>query len=129
MRTPFIAGNWKMYKTVADAVKYVKEFRGLVKDITDVEIVLAPTFTALHAAAEAARNSNVVIAAQDLHWEREGAFTGAISAPMIREAGAEYVLVGHSERRTLFGETDATVNRNATAAFAAGVTPIVWIWE
>ena len=129
MRTPFIAGNWKMYKTVADAVKYVKEFRGLVKDISDVEIVLAPAFTALHAAAEAARNSNVVIAAQDLHWEREGAFTGAISAPMIREAGAEYVLVGHSERRTLFGETDATVNRKATAAFASGLTPIVCIGE
>ena len=87
MRTPFIAGNWKMHKTVAETVKYVKEFRGLVKDIADVEIVLAPTFTALHAAAEAARNSNVVIAAQDMYWEREGAFTGEVSAPMIREAG------------------------------------------
>ena len=129
MRTPFIAGNWKMHKTVAEAVKYVKEFRALVKDIADVEIVLAPTFTALHAAAEAARNSNVVIAAQDTYWEREGAFTGEISAPMIREAGAEYVIVGHSERRTLFGETDATVNRKAVAAFAAGLTPIVCIGE
>jgi triosephosphate isomerase len=88
MRTPFIAGNWKMYKSVAETVKYVKEFRSLVKDIADVEIVIAPPFTALHAAAEAARNSNVVIAAQDTHWEREGAFTGEISAPMIREAGA-----------------------------------------
>ena len=87
MRTPFIAGNWKMYKTVAETVKYVKEFRALVKDIADVEIVVAPPFTALHAAAEAARNSNVVIAAQDTYWEREGAFTGEISAPMIREAG------------------------------------------
>jgi triosephosphate isomerase len=129
MRTPFIAGNWKMHKTVAETVKYVKEFRGLVKDIADVEIVLAPTFTALHAAAEAARNSNVVIAAQDMYWEREGAFTGEVSAPMIREAGAEYVIVGHSERRTLFGETDATVNRKAVAAFAAGLTPIVCIGE
>jgi triosephosphate isomerase len=129
MRTPFIAGNWKMYKTVDETVKYVKEFRVLVKDISDVEIVLATPFTALHAAAEAARNTNVVIAAQDLHWEREGAFTGEISAPMIREAGAEYVIVGHSERRTLFGETDATVNRKAVAAFAAGLTPIVCIGE
>src|SRR5688572_12404100 len=120
MRTPFIAGNWKMFKTVADAVKYVKEFRGLVKDIADVEIVLAPPATALHAAAEAARNSNVAIAGQDLHWEREGAFTGALSAGMIREAGAEYVIIGHSERRTLFGETDATVNRKIAAAFAGG---------
>src|SRR5918992_1396159 len=111
MRIPFIAGNWKMYKTVGDAVKYVKEFRVMVKDLEDVEIVLAPTFTALHAAAEAARNSNVGISAQDLYWEREGAFTGAVSAQMVREAGAEYAIIGHSERRTLFGETDATVNR------------------
>jgi triosephosphate isomerase len=129
MRTPFICGNWKMYKTVADTVKYVKEFRSLVKDVVDVEIVIAPTYTSLHAAAEAARNSNVVIAAQDLYWEREGAFTGEVSAPMLREAGAEYVIVGHSERRTLFGETDDTVNRKAVAAFAAGLTPIVCIGE
>jgi triosephosphate isomerase len=129
MRTPFIAGNWKMYKTVAETVKYVKEFRALVKDITGVEIVLAAPFTSLHAAFEAARNSNVAIAAQDLYWEREGAFTGEVSALMIREAGAEYVIVGHSERRTLFGETDATVNRKAVAAFSAGLTPIVCIGE
>src|SRR4029434_1523858 len=129
MRTPFIAGNWKMYKTVAETVRYVKEFRNLVKDIADVEIVLAPPFTALHAAAEAARNSNVGIAAQDLHWEREGAFTGEISAPMITESGAEYVIIGHSERRTLFGETDATVNRKLGASVAAGLTPILCIGE
>ncbi len=129
MRTPLIAGNWKMFKTVADTVKYVKEFRALVKDVDDVEIVLAPPATALHAAAEAARNSNIVMAAQDLHWEREGAFTGAIAAPMVREAGAEYAIVGHSERRTLFGDTDASVNRKAVAAFAAGLTPIVCIGE
>ena len=129
MRIPFIAGNWKMYKTVAEAVKYVKEFRGMVKDIEDVEIVVAPTFTALHAAAEAARNSNVGISGQNLHWEREGAFTGEVSGAMVREAGAEYVIIGHSERRTLFGETNATVNRRLTAAFAYGLTPIVCIGE
>jgi triosephosphate isomerase len=129
MRTPFIAGNWKMYKTVAEAVKYVKEFRGLVKDITDVDIVIAPPFTALHAAAEAARNSNVYIAGQNLYWEREGAFTGEVSATMIAETGAEYVIIGHSERRTLFGETDASVNRKLAAAFASGLTPIVCIGE
>jgi triosephosphate isomerase len=129
MRFPFIAGNWKMYKTVADAVKFVKEFRVMVKDIEDVEIVLAPAFTALHAAAEAARNSNVGISAQNLYWEREGAFTGEVSGPMIREAGAEYVIIGHSERRTYFGETDATVNRKTAAAFAASLTPIVCIGE
>jgi triosephosphate isomerase len=129
MRIPFIAGNWKMYKTVADTVKYVKEFRGMVKDIEGVEIVLAPPFTAVHAAAEAARNSNVGIAAQDLYWEREGAFTGEVSAQMVREAGAEYAIIGHSERRTLFGETDAGVNRKTMAAFAATLTPIVCIGE
>jgi triosephosphate isomerase (TIM) len=129
MRIPLIAGNWKMFKTVADTVKYVKEFRSLVKDIDDVEIVLAPPFPALYPAAEAARNSNIVIAAQDLYWEREGAFTGEVSAPMIRESGAELVIIGHSERRALFGETDATVNRKTASAFAAGLTPIVCIGE
>ena len=89
MRTPIIAGNWKMYKTVAETVNYVKEFRELVKDVTGVEIVLAPPFTALHAAAEAARGSNIGVAAQDVYWEREGAFTGEISAAMIVETGAE----------------------------------------
>jgi triosephosphate isomerase len=129
MRTPLIAGNWKMYKTVADAVKYIAEFRPLVDGITGVEIVVAPAFTALHAAAEAARGSNVGIAAQDLYWEREGAFTGEVSGQMIREAGAGYVIIGHSERRTLFGETDDTVNRKTAAAYAAGLTPIVCIGE
>ena len=118
-----------MHKTVADTVKYVKEFRALVKDVADVEIVIAPPFTALHAAAEAARNSNVGVAAQDLYWEREGAFTGEISAMMIAEAGAAYVIIGHSERRTLFGETDASVNRKLAAAFGGGLTPIVCIGE
>ena len=129
MRHPFIAGNWKMFKTVHEAVVYVKEFRSLVKDIEDVEIVVAPTFTAVHACAEAARNRRVGIAAQNLHWEREGAFTGEISGPMIKEAGAEYVIIGHSERRTLFGETDETVNRKVRAAIAANLIPIVCIGE
>ena len=99
MRTPFIAANWKMYKTVLEAVSFVKEFRGLVRDFTDVEIVVAPPFTALHAVAEAARSSNVGVAGQNLHWEKEGALTGEVSAAMLQEAGAEYVIIGHSERR------------------------------
>src|SRR5688572_8982384 len=115
MKLPLIAGNWKMYKTVADTVKYIKEFRSLVKDVDDVEIVVAPPFTAVHAAAEAARNSTIGVAAQDLYYEREGAFTGEISAQMVREAGAEYVIIGHSERRTLFAETDASVNRKVAS--------------
>jgi len=129
MRHPFIAGNWKMFKTVHDTVVYVKEFRRLVKDIEDVEIVIAPPFTAVYAAAEAARNSHIGVAAQNLHWERDGAFTGEIAGPMIKEAGAEYVIIGHSERRTLFGETDQSVNRKIGAGIAAGLVPIVCIGE
>jgi len=129
MRKPFIAGNWKMFKTVHETTVYVKELRSLVKDIDDVTVVIAPPFTAVHAASDAARNSNVAVSAQNMSWEREGAFTGEISAGMIKEAGAEYAIIGHSERRTLFGETDATVNRKTTAAIAASLTPIVCIGE
>jgi triosephosphate isomerase (TIM) len=129
MRIPFIAGNWKMYKTVHEAVFFVKELKLVVKDVGDVEIVIAPPFTAVHAVAEAARNSNIGIAAQDLYWEAWGAFTGEVSGPMVKEAGAEYVIVGHSERRRLFGETDATVNKRVLAAIASTLTPIVCVGE
>ena len=129
MRIPFIAGNWKMFKTVQETVVFVKELGGLVKDVADVEIVVAPPFTSVHSAAVAARNTNIGVAAQDLYWEREGAFTGEVSASMIKEAGAEYVIVGHSERRRLFGDTDRAVNRKAIAAIGAGLTPIVCVGE
>jgi triosephosphate isomerase len=128
-RIPFIAGNWKMFKSVQDTVVFVKELKSAVKDLADVEIVVAPPFTAVHAAAEAARNTNIGVAAQDVYWEKEGAFTGEVSAPMIKEAGAEYVIIGHSERRRLFGETDAHVNRKIVAAMAAGLTPIACVGE
>jgi len=129
MRTPFVTANWKMHKTVHEAVAFVKEFRSLVKDVHDVEIVIAPPFTAIRAVAEAAHASNLGVAAQNLHWEREGAFTGEVSAAMIKEAGAEYAIVGHSERRRLFGDTDETVNRRLLAAVAAQLTPIVCVGE
>src|SRR5438309_10774177 len=129
MRIPFIAGNWKMFKTVHEAVVFVTELGRAVKEYTDVEFDVAPPFTAVHAVAESARNSNIGVSAQDLYWEREGAFTGEVSAAMIKEAGAEYVIVGHSERRRLFGESDAIVNRKTGAAIAAGLTPIVCIGE
>lgn len=129
MRVPFIAANWKMFKTVHEAVVFTKEFRSIVKDITDVEIVVAPPFTALHAVAEAARNAPIGVAGQDLYWEREGAFTGEVSGAMLKEAGAEYVIIGHSERRRLFYDTDETVNKKLVAALGADLTPIVCIGE
>jgi triosephosphate isomerase (TIM) len=129
VRLPFIAGNWKMYKTVAEAVVFAKELKSAVKDVTGVEIVLAPPFTAVHAVAEATRNTNIGVSAQDLYWEASGAFTGEIAPAMIKEAGAEYAIIGHSERRQLFGETDATVNKKVLAAIAAALTPIVCIGE
>jgi triosephosphate isomerase (TIM) len=129
MRVPLIAGNWKMYKGVHDAVAYAKEFRVAVNDLVDIELVLAPPFTAVHAVADALRNSNVAVAGQDVYWEREGAFTGAVSAPMLAEAGAALAIVGHSERRRVFGDTDADVNRKVAACYAAGLAPIVCVGE
>jgi triosephosphate isomerase len=129
MRTPFIAGNWKMFKTVAETVAFVNDLRGKVKEMAGVDIVVGPPFTALKAAADAAQGSNIGVAAQDMYWEREGAFTGEVSAAMIKEAGARYVIIGHSERRRLFGETNAIVNRKVTSAIAQGLTPIVCIGE
>jgi triosephosphate isomerase len=118
-----------MYKTVHEAVVYAKEFRSLVKDVEDIDIVIAPAFTAIHAVSEAVRNSVIAVASQDLFWEKEGAYTGEVSPSMVREAGAEYAIIGHSERRQHFGETDETVNRRATAALAADLIPIVCIGE
>ena len=129
MRTPLIVGNWKMYKTVDEAVQYVKDLCGLVKNIHDVNVVIAPTFTALHATATTAGNNNVAIAAQDLYWEVEGAFTGEISGTMIHTCGAQYVIIGHSERRALFSETDTHVRKKVTAALTHSLTPIVCIGE
>ena len=129
MRTPFIAGNWKMFKTVAEASTFVTDLRAAVKNARGVQVVVGPPFTAIHAAAQAARGSNIEVSAQDLHWEKQGAFTGEISATMIKEAGATYVIVGHSERRQLFGETDAIVNRKVQSAIAQGLTPIMCIGE
>ena len=104
-------------------------FGAIVKDVSGVEIVVAPAFVAMQPVADALRSSNIGVAAQDVFWEREGAFTGEVSAPMIKEAGAEYAIVGHSERRRLFGESEEVVNRKAIAAIAADLTPIVCIGE
>ena len=131
MRTPLIAGNFKMFKTVVETVSYVNELRALITaaKVFGVDVVIAPPFTSLAAAADAATGSIVGVAAQNLHWEREGAFTGEISAAMIHGAGARSVIIGHSERRTLFGETDDTVHKKAHAAITGGLVPIVCIGE
>src|SRR4029078_6806227 len=104
-----------MFNPLTTCVVSRKTLASAVKDVSDVEIVLAPPFTAVHAVAEAARNTNIGVAAQDLYWEASGALTGEVSAPLVKEAGAEYAIVGHSERRQLFGETDATVNKKVMA--------------
>jgi triosephosphate isomerase (TIM) len=129
MRTPLIAGNFKMYKTVAETLSYVGQLRGLARDVPSVDIVIAPPFMAVAAAAEAVKGSAISVAAQDMHWDREGAFTGEVSAGMVREAGATFVIIGHSERRTLFGETNESVNKKTRAAITAGLVPIVCIGE
>jgi triosephosphate isomerase len=129
MRTPLIAGNWKMFKTLRESAAFVTDLRARLNGISGVDVLVAPTFPALNAVAAALEGSPIGVAAQNLHWEREGAFTGEVSAAMIREAGAGWVIIGHSERRTLFGETDATVNRKVRAAITATLTPIVCIGE
>jgi triosephosphate isomerase (TIM) len=129
MRIPFVAANWKMYKTVAETVTYFREFTALVSGVEDVEMAVAPPFVAVAAGVEASRGTRVGIAGQNLHWEREGAFTGEVSAGMLREAGVRYVIIGHSERRTKFGETDEQVNKKVHSAVAGGLTPIVCVGE
>ena len=130
MRTPFFAANWKMHKSGLQAVAWVREFAAATKgQESDAEIVIAPPFTAIAATVEATRGSRIEVAGQDCHFEKQGAFTGEVSAAMLKEAGANFVIIGHSERRRLFGETDQSVQRKVTAAHAAGLTPIVCVGE
>src|ERR1700756_2881727 len=128
-RRRVIAGNWKMYKTQADTRAFFSAFLPLVRGARACDIVVAPPFTAIHAAVEAARDSGVAIGGQDVFWEKEGAFTGEISPLMLVEAGCRYVIVGHSERRQFFGETEETVAKKTKAALAAGLIPIVCVGE
>ena len=128
MRKPIIAGNWKMHNTMAEAKTLVKDLAALVAD-AQAEVVVCAPFTALAAAKEAAQGTNVKVGAQNIHWEAKGAFTGEISAAMLKEIGVEYVVVGHSERRQYFAETDETVNKRTKAALAAGIIPIVCCGE
>jgi triosephosphate isomerase len=118
-----------MFKTQMETQVFFSAFTMLVDGIKQCDVVIAPPFTALHAAVEAARGSQIAIAGQDVFWEKEGAFTGEISPQMLVEAGCHYVIIGHSERRQFFGETDETVAKKTKTALAAGLTPIVCIGE
>ena len=129
MRRPVIAGNWKMYKTQAEARAYFSALAPLVRDCVHCDIIVAPPFTALSASVEAAKGTPISIAAQDMHGEPEGAFTGEVSAAMLVEAGCRAVIIGHSERRQFFGETDERANKKIKAALAARLTPILCVGE
>lgn len=129
MRTPIIVGNWKLNKTIDEAVALVTELGSLVADVTDVEIVVAPVFTGLSAVAQALASGDIRLAAQDVFWEERGAFTGEVSPGMLTDVGCDYVIIGHSERRQYFGETNTNVNRKAKAAHAYGLIPIICAGE
>jgi triosephosphate isomerase (TIM) len=129
IRRRVIAGNWKMFKTIAETRAYFSTLLPLVEGTKNCDIVIAPPFTSIFAAVGAAKGSNVAIAAQDVYWEKEGAFTGEISPRMLVEAGCRYVIIGHSERRQFFDETNETVAKKTKAALAAGLTPIVCVGE
>ena len=129
MRRRVIAGNWKMYKTLADTRAFFSSFLPLVTGAEHCDIVVAPPFTAIRTAVEAAKGSSIAIAGQNVSWSMEGAFTGEVSAPMLAEAGCRYVIIGHSERRQLFRETDDNVAKKTLMSLASGLTPIVCLGE
>lgn len=129
MRTTLIAGNWKLFKTQAEATKLIEDLKPLIRDVHDVEVVVAPVFTAIAATASAAEGSTIKVAAQDCYWEEEGAFTGEVSPKLLKDAGCSHVIIGHSERRQYFGETDQTVNRKTKAALTAGLTVLMCVGE
>src|SRR4030066_1051968 len=128
-RLPFMAGNWKMNKTVGEAIDLVRELKTAISGVREVEVAVAPPFTALHAVHKEREGSSIRLAAQNLYWEEKGAFTGEISPLMLKEVGCQYVIIGHSERRQFFGESDETVNRRIKAALAQGLKVIFCIGE
>ncbi|MBQ7191142.1 MAG: triose-phosphate isomerase [Kiritimatiellae bacterium] len=129
MRTKIVAGNWKMNKLPSEAAALIDGIKDQVKDVQGVEVVVCPPFTDLKDAAAAVKGSNVALGAQNVAWAESGAFTGEISAGMLKDLGVEYVIIGHSERRQYFGETDDTVNKRLKAALKAGLKPIVCVGE
>ncbi len=129
MRKPLIAGNWKLNKSIKESIELVTLLKRSLSSVTGADIVICPVYTALATAADSLEGSNIHLGAQDLYWEEKGAFTGEVSASFIKDAGAQFVIIGHSERRQFFGETDETVNKKTKAALRAGLTPIVCIGE
>jgi triosephosphate isomerase len=128
-RRPFVAGNWKLHKTIDESVALVRELkRGLTAE-PDCEVVVAPVYTALAAVRDELKGSFIKLSAQNVHWIDQGAFTGEVSAPLLRDVGCDYVIVGHSERRQLFGETDDTVNKRVKAVLNCGMFVIICIGE
>lgn len=129
MRKPIIAGNWKMFKTAQEAVDLVDSLKIELRDEKAVDTVVCPPFTSLHKVFEAIRGSNIGLGAQDMFWEEEGAYTGEISAKMLKDAGCGFCIIGHSERRTYFGETNETVHKKIKTALKHSLTPIVCVGE
>ncbi|ACV64628.1 triosephosphate isomerase [Desulfofarcimen acetoxidans DSM 771] len=129
MRKPIIAANWKMHKTVAEAVDFCVKLRETVLTVSGVEVLVCPPFTALSPVSAVIKDSEIKLGAQNMHWEEQGAFTGEVSPLMLKEAGCDYVILGHSERRQFFGETDEVINKKARAAFAHDLLPIICVGE
>jgi triosephosphate isomerase (TIM) len=129
LRKPLMSGNWKMYKTVQESVDMVTALKSKVAGVNDREILICPVFTALKSVCDAVKGTNIHIGAQDMYWEEKGAFTGEISANMIKDTGCTHVIIGHSERRQYFHETNETVGKKTLAALKAGLTPVVCVGE
>jgi triosephosphate isomerase len=129
MRIPIMAGNWKMYKTATEAVAFVTQLKKELGDWDKTEAVVAPSFVALAPVAASLKGTRICVAAQNCYWEEQGAYTGEVSVPMLRDAGCRYVIIGHSERRAKFGEQDEQVNKKAKAVLAHGLLPIVCVGE
>lgn len=129
MRQAIIAGNWKMHKTTLETAEFIKQFKPPVKGVTHCEIVLCPPFTSLELLAAELNGTNIALGAQNMHWEEKGAYTGEVSAAMLKAAGCKYVILGHSERREYFKESDEMINRKVKSALKAGLVPILCVGE
>jgi len=129
MREPIVVGNWKMNKTIQEALDLVRELKPLLADVSDVEVAVAPPFTALSAVSHEIQDTNIRLSGQDVFWEKKGAFTGEISASMLKDVGCHLVILGHSERRQYFAESDASVNKKIRAVLGEGIGPIVCVGE